>query len=93
MIMIVCLQFNMKEKDILEHTSVQCHLCRLLSTCRPLCNIRIHLHNAVERTHAKILISTPECHEMTLIVKLLVISVTLHTPQKRVSDTITHVTH
>ena len=33
------------------------------------------------------------CHEMTLIMQLLVISVNYHTPQNRISDTIiTHVT-
>ena len=31
-------------------------------------------------------------HEATLMAKLLIIDVTLHTPQNRVSDNITHVT-
>ena len=30
-------------KDTLDHTNVECRLCTLQSTCRPFCNIDIHL--------------------------------------------------
>ena len=35
--------FSMQEEDILEHTNGKCHLCTLWSTCRPVCNIGMHL--------------------------------------------------
>ena len=40
---VMCLQFNMHEEDIVDHTNGKCHLCALQSTCRPLCNIGMHL--------------------------------------------------
>ena len=39
----IVLQFNMQGDDIIEHTNGKCHLCTFQSTCRPLCNIVIHL--------------------------------------------------
>ena len=48
----------------------------------------------IERTLAKILVPALEvkCHKVTLKMKLLIISVTLNTPQNMVRNTITHVT-
>ena len=40
---VVCLHFSIQEEDIVEHTTVKCHLCTLESTCRPLCDVGIHL--------------------------------------------------
>ena len=40
---VVCLHLSMQEEDVLEHTNGMCHLCTLWSTCRPLCNIGVHL--------------------------------------------------
>ena len=37
------LHLSMQEEDILEDTDGKCHLCTLQSTCRPLCNIGMHL--------------------------------------------------
>ena len=39
----IVLCFSMRGKDVFEHTNVECHLCALKSTCRPLSNIDIHL--------------------------------------------------
>ena len=58
-----------------------------------------HLHHerkdewaSSNHTHAKILISARgrQCHDVTILLKLLIISVTLHTPQEKVSETLTH---
>ena len=53
---VMCLYLGMQEEDILDHADAKCHLCQLNSTCRPLCNIGIHLINIVEHIHAKILV-------------------------------------
>ena len=54
------------------------------------------MHYIIEQAHAKILVSTLEahakCHEVKIMVKLLIIHVTEYTPQNRASDTIMHVT-
>ena len=47
---------------------------QFVSTLTPLCNIGKHLNT--EHTHAKILVSTFESHEMTLMMPLSNISVT-----------------
>ena len=80
---VMCLYFSMHEEDILEHTNVKCHLCTLQLTCRPWCNIDIHLLT-IEHTHAKVLVNEYERQEsqVTLTVKLFVINVTLQTPHK-----------
>ena len=39
---IMCLNFRTHWKDVVEHTTIKCHLCTLKSTCRPVCNIDIH---------------------------------------------------
>ena len=44
--------FSMQEEDTFEYIDAQHHLCTLLSTCRPLCDIAIHLI-----THLNILMS------------------------------------
>ena len=51
-----CLLFRMQEEDVLEHINAKCHLW----TCRPFCNIGMHLITHIEHTHAKILVSTLE---------------------------------
>ena len=40
---VMSLQFHRQEKDILDHTNGKCHLCTLQSTCKPSCNIVMHL--------------------------------------------------
>ena len=40
---VMCLHFSMQEVDVLEHTNGKCYLCTLWSTCRPLCNIAMHV--------------------------------------------------
>ena len=49
--------------------------------------------DTIEHSHAKILVCAlfAKCHKATLTMKPLVISVTYHTSQNRVSDTILHV--
>ena len=37
------LHFSIEEEDILEHAIGKCHLRTLSSTCKPLCNIGMHL--------------------------------------------------
>ena len=56
-----CLQFSMQEEDILEHTNVECHLCTLQGTRRPLCIVQATLHNTIEHVRAKTLVSTLKC--------------------------------
>ena len=48
----------------------------------------------IEHTRAKILVAhlNVECHEVTLMIKLLIVTVTQHTHQNSVNDIITHVT-
>ena len=94
----MCLHFSMQEDDILEHTNVKCYLCKLQSTCRPLCKMiggrGVHLitiFNILMPRQQQVHLNT-KCHEVTLQVKLLNISVTQDTPLNRVSDIITHVT-
>ena len=62
------------------------------STCRPFCNIGIRL--ILLSIHSKQDISkrTAKYHEVALMVNLVIINATWHTPQNRVNDTITHVT-
>ena len=48
---VMCLYFRVQEEDILEHTNGKCHLCKFSSTCRPLCNIGMHI--IIEHTQAK----------------------------------------
>ena len=36
---VMCLHFNIQEEAILEHIVAKCYLCRVQSTCRPLCKI------------------------------------------------------
>ena len=40
---VMCMHFSMQEEHILEHINAKCYLCTLQSTCRPLCNMGIHL--------------------------------------------------
>ena len=40
---VISLHFSMQGEDIIEHTTGNCRLCTLYSTCRPLQNIDIHL--------------------------------------------------
>ena len=51
-------------------------------------------HNPIKRTHAKILVSTlnTQCHELILMIKLLIVNVIQLTPQNRVSDIVMYVT-
>ena len=58
MVGVIRFHFSVQEEAILENTNAKCHLCTLKSTCRPLCNIGIHLMTLIiEHTHAKILVS------------------------------------
>ena len=82
---VTCFHFNMQEEDHLEQTNGECHVCALSSTRKPI-NMQ-HTHapqNTIRHTHAKLLVSTvhlnAKCHEATLMMKLLIISVTKHTP-------------
>ena len=71
----MCLQFSVQEAYILEHSTTKWHLCTLQSTCRPLCNIGIHLmNNTIEDIHAKILETILEYQVswMKLLVKFLI---------------------
>lgn len=88
---VMCLLFSTQEEDFLEYTNAKCHM----STFRVQCNMCIHLVTLENiHTHAMMLVSTLERQvcELEAIVKLLVISLTQHTPQTRVSGTIPHVT-
>ena len=40
---VMSLYFSMQAEDILKNTNGKCHLCILLSTCKPLCNICMHI--------------------------------------------------
>ena len=76
-----------KEETFLSSLMLSAICVHFYSTCRSLCNICIHLINTI----AKILMPRyqyTKCHEVTIIVKLLIISVTQHTLQDRVNDTI-----
>ena len=89
----MCVHFCMQKEDVLEHINVKCYLCALSSTCRPLCDVGIHpitlLNILMPRCQQADL--NAKCHEATLMVKLLVMGVTQHTPQNKVSDIVTHV--
>ena len=91
---VMCLHFNMQEEDILEHTNGKCHLCTLQSTYRPLWNIDIHLITllSILMSRYQEAHSNAKCHETALIVKLLIINVTQHPLQNRVSGIVSHVT-
>ena len=54
------LHFSMHEEDILEHINGKCHLCTILSTCRPLCKYRHTPHNIIKHTHPIFLINALE---------------------------------
>ena len=57
---VMCFHCRMQEEDIFEHTNAKCHLCTLESTCRPLCNIGIHLITILNILMPKISISALE---------------------------------
>jgi hypothetical protein len=63
--------------QLVDHCNINIHLIALLNILMPR-YWKAHLN--------------AKCHEVTLIVKLLIISVTQHTPQNKASGTITHVT-
>ena len=81
----------MQQEDILEPTNGECHLCTLHSTCRPLCNISMHLITILnmlmpryQQAHLN-----AKCHEMAIMMKFLIINVTQRMPQNRLNDAIT----
>lgn len=39
----MCLHYRMQGEDIIEYTNAKCHSYALKWTCRPLCNVGIHL--------------------------------------------------
>ena len=53
----IVLHFSIQGEDVFEFMNGKCHLCTLLPSWRPLCNISMHRtrHNTIEHTHAKIL--------------------------------------
>ena len=84
----MCLHLSMEVEDFLS-------ILMPSVICRPLCNIGMHLItllNILLMPRYQKARSNAKCHEVTLMVKSLVIIVTYHTPQNRVIDTIIHVT-
>ena len=91
----MCLHFCMQEGDIIGHSIGKCHLYKLQSICRPLCNIGMHLRTLLNiPTHVKILVThmNAKCHKLTFKMKLIINFVTQHSSQNQVNYTITHVT-
>jgi hypothetical protein len=39
----IVLRFSIQGEDDIEHINGKCHFCKVWSTCRPLCDIGIHL--------------------------------------------------
>ena len=73
-----CLHSSMQEEYILEHADGKCQLCTLWSACRPLCNISIHLVTLLKvlmAIYQSVHLNT-ECHEVTLMLKLWIVSLT-----------------
>jgi len=73
----IVLRSSMHGEDILEHTNAKCFLCALQSTCRPLCDVSIHLITLLNilMPRYQYTQSDAKCHEMTLMVKLMVVSI------------------
>ena len=75
---VMFLHFKMQEEDNLEHTHGKCHLCIVQSIRRPLCDIGMHfitLLNTLIPRYYKVHLNA-KCHEVTLMAKYLIISVT-----------------
>ena len=88
----IVLRFSMQGEDTIEHTSGKCHVFTFWSTCRPLCNICIHLITLLNILCVKILKAPLNAMCQKGDTKLSTINVTYHTPPNRVSDTTMHVT-
>ena len=91
---VMCLHLSVQEEEVLEHTNAKCQLCTPLSTGRPMCDISIHLItllNILMPRYQDVHLNA-NYHEVALMMKLLVTSVTWQRPHNKVSDTNSHAT-
>ena len=91
---VMCLHLSVQEEEVLEHTNAKCQLCTPLSTGRPMCDISIHLItllNILMPRYQDVHLNA-NYHEVALMMKLLVTSVTWRRPHNKVSDTNSHAT-